>query len=401
MHDPYGALIDPEFHRAGSGRGPLVGRTFAVKDLYDVAGRTTGAGNPDWLRTHALAEATSPVVTALLDAGATLTGVSHTDELAFSLNGCNHFYGTPINAAAPDRVPGGSSSGSAAAVAGGLVDFALGTDTGGSVRVPASHCGVFGIRTTHGRISKDNLIPLARSFDSVGWFARTAELLAEIGETLLPVEPGPTPQPTGFFVAEDCLAEVDPAVRAAFEATLLRLADVLGPVARGSVLSIPLDEAVEINRRISVSEAAREHGDWIRTTKPTFGPGIAERFAAALATVDDRIDAAIAARAAVARDIATRFADGRIALFPAVPAPPPRRDDETAVLEAYRSRAHRLTCPAGLAGSPQISIPAMRIDGGPVALALFGAPGSDRMLAETAIRLAAALPAVAPETTIP
>ena len=169
----------------GAPGGPLAGLTFAAKDLFDIAGHVTGAGNPDWLRLHTPAPRTAPVVQTLLDAGADMVGKTHTDELSRGIFGENAHYGTPTNPRAPGRVPGGSSSGSAAAVAGGLVDFALGTDTGGSVRIPASFCGIFGIRPTHGRLSLDGVVGQAPSFDTVGWLARDADLLARVGAVLL------------------------------------------------------------------------------------------------------------------------------------------------------------------------------------------------------------------------
>ncbi|HWI12737.1 MAG TPA: amidase family protein, partial [Burkholderiales bacterium] len=161
----------------GASSGPLAGLTFAAKDIYDVIGHRTGFGSPDWLRTHEPAASTAPVVQQLLDAGATMVGKTQTDELTYSLNGENAHYGTPVNVNAPGRIPGGSSSGSAAAVAAGLVDFALGSDTGGSVRAPASFCGIYGIRPTHGRVSLRGACPLAATFDTAGWFAREASLL--------------------------------------------------------------------------------------------------------------------------------------------------------------------------------------------------------------------------------
>src|SRR6201997_2268337 len=157
-----------------TGPGPLAGLDFAVKDLIDVAGHITGGGNPDWLRTHAAAARSAPVVEKLLAAGAALRGKTITDELAFSLEGGNAHYGTPLNPACPDRIPGGSSSGSASAVAARLVDFALGTDTGGSVRVPASFCGLFGFRPTHNAIPLTGVVPFAPSYDTIGWFASDA-----------------------------------------------------------------------------------------------------------------------------------------------------------------------------------------------------------------------------------
>ena len=147
--------------RDATGAGLLDGLTFALKDLIDVAGCRTGAGNPDWLARQSPAERSATVVEKTLAAGATLVGKTITDELAFSLEGRNVHYGSPINPACPDRMCGGSSSGSGVAVAAGLVDFAIGTDTGGSVRVPASFLGVFGFRPSHGAVSLDGVVPFA------------------------------------------------------------------------------------------------------------------------------------------------------------------------------------------------------------------------------------------------
>jgi amidase len=187
MHDPLNAICrHTHVALAGSGSGPLTGLTFAAKDVFDIAGHRTGNGNPVWLETHPPAERTASAVQRLLDAGARMVGKTHTDDMAYSLNGENVHYGTPVNPVAPGRIPGGSSSGSVAAVAGGLVDFALGTDCGGSVRLPASYCGVYGLRPTHGLVPADGVVPLAPSFDTVGWFARDAALMRRIGEVLLP-----------------------------------------------------------------------------------------------------------------------------------------------------------------------------------------------------------------------
>ena len=153
MSEPLNAFIPhDEVIWPGAPEGPLKGLPFAAKDIYDIAGHVTGCGNPDWLATHPPATSHAAPVVRLLAAGAELVGKTITDELAYSLNGQNFHYGTPLNGNAPGRIPCGSSSGSAAAVAGGAVDFALGSDTGGSVRVPAAVCGIFGIRPTHGRV---------------------------------------------------------------------------------------------------------------------------------------------------------------------------------------------------------------------------------------------------------
>src|SRR5438270_2833510 len=168
-----------------TGSGSLDGLCFAVKDVIDVAGCKTGCGNPTWRDSHPTAVAHAVCVEQLLRAGASCVGKAICDELAFSLMGENYHYGTPLNPRAPDRVPGGSSSGSASAVAQGLVDFALGTDTGGSVRVPAANVGIWGLRPTHGRVSVAGVIPFSPTFDTVGVLAGDIDVLGRAAAVLL------------------------------------------------------------------------------------------------------------------------------------------------------------------------------------------------------------------------
>src|SRR5215472_1554424 len=170
---------------AGAANGPLAGLTCAVKDMYDIPGYRTGGGSPEWLAEAS--EATSPAaaVRRVLDAGATIIGKTICDEFFFSVTGANAHYGTPVNPRAPGRLPGGSSSGSAAATAAGTCDFALGSDTGGSVRVPASFCGLYGIRPTHGRVDLSGAMAMAPSFDVAGWFATGPGVFRRVGEALL------------------------------------------------------------------------------------------------------------------------------------------------------------------------------------------------------------------------
>ncbi|MEK8211957.1 amidase family protein [Paenibacillus sp. FSL L8-0463] len=185
LNNRFGAFIDPELEVPGLARGKLNGLSFAVKDVFAVSGHRSSAGNPHWLRSHAPSSAHAAAVWTLLQSGASLRGAAHTDELMYSLGGENYHYGTPVNPRAEGRIPGGSSSGSAVAVASGSVDFALGTDTGGSIRVPSAYCGVYGFRPTHGAVEIGGVIPLAPGFDTVGWIADSAGILLRVGEVLL------------------------------------------------------------------------------------------------------------------------------------------------------------------------------------------------------------------------
>ncbi len=256
-----------------SGSGPLSRLTFAVKDLIDVAGIRTGGGNPDWLKTQSCAMTSAPAVEALLAAGATLSGKTVTDELAFSLEGVNAHYGTPINPACPDRIAGGSSSGSAAAVAARLVDFALGTDTGGSVRVPASFVGVFGFRPTHDAVSMSGVVPFSPSYDTLGWFARDITTLSAVGDVLLPrASQVPIRR---LRLVRDAFALADPQVSSS-----LRIhCDALEIDDEIALFDGAEDEWLECYRVLQGAEIWRQFGPWIRSVQPRFGDAIAPRFA--------------------------------------------------------------------------------------------------------------------------
>src|SRR4030095_3448018 len=224
------------FDLSPTGTGPLDGLCFAVKDLIDVAGWKTGCGNPTWRQSHPTAVAHAVCVEQLLGAGARCSGKTILDELAFSLLGENHFYGTPLNPRAPDRVPGGSSSGSASAVACGLVDFALGTDTGGSTRVPANNCGIWGFRPSHDFISVAGVNPLAPSFDTVGILADSVDVLSTVGSVLLANAAVPTNKPDTIHLIQEAFVLADADVQEALSEPLRRLRKIFGGAGRESSL---------------------------------------------------------------------------------------------------------------------------------------------------------------------
>lgn len=361
--------------------GRLSGLKFAAKDLFDIAGMVTGAGNPTWAETHEPAEATAPAVARLIDEGAMLMGKTHTDELAFSLNGENAHYGTPHNSAAPERIPGGSSSGSVAAVAAGLVDFALGTDTGGSVRVPASYCGVFGIRTTHGAIDTTGMVALAPSFDTVGWFAREPEVMHRVGRAYFDRD---GVLPNRLVVARDAFAVLDGAVRRALDDAVASLRAAFPDSAETDVAPDGLDAWFTAFRSIQTYEAWATHGAWIGTARPAFGPGIAERFAAGSRVGKGEKERADALRARVRAAMRALLPRGTVLLLPSAPGPAPIRNTAPEKLEGFRARAMHLTAIAGNAGLPQVSLPLARFDGAPVGLSLMGGPDTDMDLLSAA-----------------
>ncbi len=377
--DPLGAFCSHSpLPESDPVQGPLSDLTLAVKDLFDVSGMRTGCGTIDWLAKAQVADSDAPPVAQLRAAGARLVGKTHTDEMAYSLFGRNAHYGTPTNPAAPDRCPGGSSSGSAVAVAGHLADIALGTDTGGSVRIPASFCGIFGIRPTHGVVATERLTPLAPSFDTVGWFARDAATLGRVADILLPPS-DPLPF-TGVMRAIDLFERAEPSVAAAMSALMARLQDQLGVARPVQIAPEGLSIWLNAMRTLQGREAWGVNGPWIKRDSPRFGPDIQERLQISAAITDAAVDAAEPVRRSVRDRMEALFADGAVLCFPTSGLTPPSRAASYATLDAYRAAIIPFTCVAGLAGLPQVSIPAGKVDGGPVGFSLLGPRGSDRRL---------------------
>jgi amidase len=363
----------------GGDDGPLSGLALAVKDVIDVEGVATGAGIPDFLAAARPAAAHAVPVQKLLDAGATALGKSHTDELAFSLSGTNFHYGTPHNPAAPGRVPGGSSAGSASAVASRVTHIALGTDTAGSTRVPSSYCGIYGLRPTHGRIPMTGVLPLAQSFDTCGVFAADGQLLERTATCLLESAPGQPPE--SLVLAPDLLAEADPGVAAAVVTAAQQLSSALDvPLLTAEFARGRAQAWLDAFRGRQLVEVWRAHGPWIESRHPSLGPGIAARFAAARATPEEAAIPATAAGVEV-RDTLDDVLPPRAALAlptTATVAPPPTLPAE--VKDDLRARTMRLTCIAGLAGAPAVSLPLAEVDRQPAGLCLVGRPGDDERL---------------------
>jgi amidase len=375
---------------AGAHGGPLAGLTAAVKDMYDIVGARTGGGSPEWLAAQQPATAHAAAVANILDAGATVIGKTVCDEFFYSITGENAHYGTPPNVRAPGRVPGGSSAGSAAAVAAGICDFALGSDTGGSVRVPASFCGIYGLRPTHGRIDLSGAMGMSPSFDVAGWFASGPGVFRNVGEVLLEGKGASAPIES-LIVAEDAFVEADPAVASLLREVLARSRAALPPPRHEAIAPGGLDEWRETFRILQAREIWELYGPFVTKHRPNFGPGIRERMAfAATVSASDAGPAAIK-RAAAREHLHSRIKRGTILALPAAPAIAPLTQTPAAALEQFRARTFRLTCIAGLSGLPQVTIPAGTVSGCPVGLSFIGWDRSDEVLLDLAVRLAPVL----------
>jgi amidase len=371
----------------GSASGPLAGLTAVVKDMYDIAGTLTGAGNPTWLATQEPARRNAAAVAQILSAGATITGKAICEELFFSVTGINVHYGTPANVRAPGRMPGGSSSGSAAATAAGVCDFALGSDTGGSVRIPASFCGLYGIRPTHDRVDLTGAVAMAPSFDVAGWFAATPGVFRRVGEVLLGGERIDA-QISTLLIASDAFAEADAGVVNVGQEFLARAAIVLPPVRDVQVAPDRFDSWREAFRIVQGYEAWQSFGPFVTATKPQLGPGIKERIAYAATITAAQAEAARGTVASARGRMRGLLPPGTVMALPTSPCIAPPVDLPAEAQEAFRVRVQRLTCMSVLSGLPQVTIPAGVLDGCPAGVSFIGWAGGDEALLDLACALA-------------
>ena len=394
-----GAFVE-QFWLLATREGPLAGLRFAVKDLIDIAGHRTGCGNPTWLATHPTAAFSAVCVEQLLAAGARCEGKTITDELAYSLLGENHFYGTPLNPAAPDRVPGGSSSGSASAVACGLVDFALGTDTGGSVRVPASNCGLWGWRPSVGLVSVAGVMPLAPTFDTVGILARDIDVLRRAAEVLLTSETPTAAEPGRIHLVAEAFSLADSEVRTALRPAVQCLQRTFGEQVRetslgelcGDAEAADLTTWLSTYRTLQGAETASCLGAWVAGANPTFGPAAAAGFEFIKELDRTRVGEAACRREHYFRQLRRALGPHDLLCMPTAPTTAPRKGDVCYDRNGdYYQRTLSLTAVAGVGRLPQVSMPLGITPAAPIGFSLLGAHGEDLFLLQVASDIASAM----------
>ncbi|KAG0606642.1 hypothetical protein M758_9G157700 [Ceratodon purpureus] len=386
----------------------LAGLTFVVKDIFDVDGHVTGFGSPDWARTQKPAKRTAPVIQALLNAGATCIGKVHMDEMAYSILGQNAHYGTPVNPINPARIPGGSSSGSGVAVAAKLVDFSLGTDTGGSVRAPAACCGILGFRPSHGAVSAVGVTPMAQSLDTVGWFARDVAILCKVGQLLLHTESPQDLRPAKrFIIADDCfnmsIHANDKRLGIIYKSvTSLHGGEALQHVNLGQYIESEVYSLKEFREKMGENNAFGTLGslddvlshilrwefkmnyeEWVTTEKPNLGDDTAFRVKKALNTTSHMMTLALRVKEETRHAINELLKGDAILVMPTVPEPPPMLNAEGEALDRYRASAFALLSVSVLSSCCQVSIPTGLVDSGPVAVSLLAKQGSDHFLLHT------------------
>ncbi|MEO0836065.1 MAG: amidase [Cyanobacteria bacterium J06642_3] len=364
--------------------GSLSNLRLGVKDLFHIADMPTTAGNPDWLSSHFIPKVTAPSVSALLDAGATFIGKTLTDELAYSLEGVNKHYGTPINPKAPQRLPGGSSSGSAVAVANQSIDIGLGTDTGGSIRVPASYNGIYGFRPSHGAVNCEQIVPLSPRFDTVGWLTRDLNTLNQVATILLPssIKHNLSQLVIGNIAGIDSWTE-------AYQPWLESLSNHFDSLQNVEITSEQLTLASKAFRILQGREIWRIHGDWIELQQPDLAPEIRDRFMWCKSlSKDDEQQAEV-----MAQEFVTWWQSNvlpsvnHVLLLPTTLGAAPLLGTPQSELAAYRTGLLGLTAPASLTRAPQISLPYLTADQAPWGVSLLARSGCDRALLDCAAKL--------------
>lgn len=380
MSDETNAFVPGEDIKIeGAAEGPLAGLSFAAKDLFDVAGYPTGGGNPDWAAQNPVPDKHAWTVQTLLDAGAGLIGKTITDEVSLGILGESAFDGTPLNSKAPDRVPGGSSSGSAAAVAAGLCDTALGTDTGGSVRVPASFCGLYGIRPTHGRMNMAGVMVQAPSSDTAGWLAGDAQTFTRVSQVLLE-ETIPEDLPSRLIVASDAFALADDAVADALMPLVDRLSELCGEAWEDTLVPAGLSHWAAAQRVLQPAEAWQTFKDWIDRDNPRFAFSVARNLVMGSLITEDQLKPARLVRLEARARMKLLLPPGTILCLPTTPYPALPKGLSISEQEFHRDRLFCFLAHGGLTGVPQVSIPGAEVDGLPVGLSILGGAGTDATL---------------------
>ncbi|KAH7528570.1 hypothetical protein FEM48_Zijuj05G0086000 [Ziziphus jujuba var. spinosa] len=390
--------------------------SFVSISRFEIDGHVTGFGHPDWARTHEAASGTSPVVSSLVEGGATCIGKTVVDELSNGISGENKHYGTPTNPAAHPRMPGGSSSGSAVAVAANLVDFSLGIDTVGGVRLPAGFCGVMGFRPSYGVVSNMGIIPVSTSLDTVGWFAKDHNILRRVGHVLLQLPYAVQRNPRQIIIADDCFQLVkipaDRIVQVVIKSTekvfgrqvlkhenlgsylsskVPSLKEFQSKKTNGQLKKSSLTLLADIMRFLERHEFKHNHGEWINSVKPVLVPYLSSQLHETLETTDTEVEKCKLIRNEMRLAISSLLKDDGILVIPTTADPPPKLGGKEIYSEDFQSRSFSLLSIASISGCCQVTVPVGSHDNCPVSVSFIARHGGDRFLLDTLQNMYASL----------
>lgn len=394
----------------------LAGLTFAINDIFELEDYVTGFGNPDWARTHEAAEKTAVTVTALLKNGAVCVGKTVMGELGFGVSGENIHYGTPINPEMPAHVPGGSSSGSAVAVAAGLVDFALGTDTIGCIRIPAAFCGLLSYRPSHGAVSTIGVLPNSQSLDTVGWLARDPSILLRVGHTLLKLNTVEPRRARRLIFADD-LFQLSKVPKQKAEVVINKAIENLSGYqpqqhinfGQHISLNVPslkgfLDQSTNMQNGISNLKALSSamvslqrhefktnHEDWVKSVEPKLALDVSDNLLTAINTTHENIKALYDIRKELRACMQILLKDDGILVIPTVADPPSKLNSKKRDTVESHNRALILSSIASMSGCCQVTIPLGKNDGCPISVSFITFHGGDKFLLDTVLDMYSSL----------
>lgn len=387
-YDALGAFVrDNHIALHGSSSGPLSDLVFAVKDVFMVKGSTFGNGHPDWLRTHEPDKYTASSIITLLDHGADLVGKTVCDELCFSISGENWNYGSPLNPHDVRRFTGGSSSGSAAATAGGFIDFSTGSDCLGSVRVPAAYNGLFGMRPTYKRVKNDGEAPYCESMDVLGYVASSPEVFSRVSNVLL----GPDAIETtldNLYIPLDCFEGLDEQVIKAMNSVISTLSTMVKTTTEFNVAEEGLEKWMDTFRIIQGYEVWESYGGWIHQVRPKLSRGPKERLAWASTIARHQYLTEVEHRRRTIEQFQQRFPFNGVMILPTTSSVAPLRTESLERINAHRAKSTQLLCVSPLTNTPQITLPLLEIDGVPFGVTLISREGTDSALVELGLSLA-------------
>lgn len=394
----------------------LSGLTFAIKDVFDVKGYVTGFGNVDWMKTHEVAEKTAAAVTILLKNGATCVGKTVLDELGFGITGENIHYGTPTNPQLPSHIPGGSSSGSAVTVASGRVDFALGTDTVGCVRIPASFCGTLGFRSSHGAVSSIGVLPNSQSLDTIGWFARDPSILHRVGCILLQRTAAEVRREKLFVFADDFFQLSKIPKQKSVHIVVKAMENLSGyqppkhmnvgqyiasnvPSLKGfREQSTSLQNGISTLKALSAAmlslqryEFKTNYEEWVKSAKPRLGSDVRERVLAAVNTTHENIKTLYKVRTEMRAALHSLLKEDGILVIPTVADPPLKVNSKKGLLTEFHDRAFALSSIASMSGCCQVTIPLGKHDDGAVSVSFIASHGADKFLLDIVLDMYSSL----------
>ncbi|XP_034903036.1 outer envelope protein 64, mitochondrial isoform X1 [Populus alba] len=401
---------------APAAKQTLAGLTFAINDIFELEDYVTGFGNPDWARTHEAAEKTAVTVTALLKNGAVCVGQTVMGELGFGVSGENMHYGTPINPEMPAHVPGGSSSGSAVAVAAGLVDFALGTDTIGCIRIPAAFCGLLSFRPSHGAVSTIGVLPNSQSLDTVGWLARDPSILLRVGHTVLKLNTV-EPRRARHLIFADDLFQLSKVPKQKAEGVISKAFENLSGyqpqqhINFGQHISLNVpslkgfrDQSTKLQNGISNLKALcsamvslqrhefkTNHEDWVKSVEPKLASDVSDNVLTAINTTHENIKALYDIRKELRACMQILLKDNGILVIPTIADPPSKLNSKKRDTVESHNRALILSSIASMSGCCQVTIPLGKNDGCPISVSFITFHGGDKFLLDTVLDMYSSL----------